>query len=283
MTSLQEAQPKQPRVQQKAAQGAKKEEAVPAPAPPPEPPLHQAARHGDEDLVTRLLQEGHDPTISVGIVFLAKRGTSTCHGGRQCQHVEANVVALLDCTEGASARLKTLRMTWVPQSRGSAWLLCVSYSWWSVRARESGQTMIISKLGRRASHSSPQSAPRLQARRRMLWPPQRVYETPFAAIWPPLRSSGTGRPPMCPAHSPPKWTSTSRPRRWSPFSHPQLTNLPNSFSNGNLSPAPSPPVSNLIVIGMPDQECLPGMNLQIQDHRDNYLHDFPLHLTTQRS
>ena len=32
----------------------------------PEPALHQAARQGDAEAVTRLLEEGHDPTVSVG-------------------------------------------------------------------------------------------------------------------------------------------------------------------------------------------------------------------------
>lgn len=32
----------------------------------PEPELHQASRRGDAEQVTKLLQEGHDPTVSVG-------------------------------------------------------------------------------------------------------------------------------------------------------------------------------------------------------------------------
>ena len=32
----------------------------------PEPELHQASRHGDAELVTKLLEENHDPTVSLG-------------------------------------------------------------------------------------------------------------------------------------------------------------------------------------------------------------------------
>ena len=32
----------------------------------PEPELHQASRQGDADQVTKLLEAGHDPTVSVG-------------------------------------------------------------------------------------------------------------------------------------------------------------------------------------------------------------------------
>jgi len=67
---LQESHPKQPKAVQKAekaAQGGRLEEEEEEAAPPAsEPALHQAARHGDEELVTRLLREGQDPTVSVG-------------------------------------------------------------------------------------------------------------------------------------------------------------------------------------------------------------------------
>ena len=33
----------------------------------PEPELHQASRRGDAEQVTKLLEAGHDPTVSVGV------------------------------------------------------------------------------------------------------------------------------------------------------------------------------------------------------------------------
>lgn len=56
----------QPKVAKAKPEKQEPEEKEPKMEAKPEPELHQASRKGDADLVTKLLHNGHDPTVSVG-------------------------------------------------------------------------------------------------------------------------------------------------------------------------------------------------------------------------